>query len=130
MIGKFTWPLTFMDVGLERSLTGQKAWHGIMPVLSFGGGFYSDFITKADAGGFAIGSGFTFTFGGGLRIAPAKRWQLRLEGYNYMYGVDYPQSYVSAPTGGATAILPAGASTSKFRSNWSLQIGAAYTFLR
>lgn len=130
VVGRYNWPMMFMDVGLETSLTGQKAWHGLMPVVSFGGGAYSDFITQPDIGGFAIGSGFLLSLGGGVRYAPARRWQVRVEGYNYMYGVEYPAAYASAPTGGTTAILPAGASRSKWRSNWTLQVGLSYTLLR
>lgn len=130
LVGEFSWPMVFADFGLETSLTGQKAWHGFMPVVSFGGGIYSDLISGSDIGGFVIGSGFMFSLGGGIRYAPVKRLQLRVEAYNYLYGIDYPTSYVNAPVGGTTAILPTGSSPSKFRSNWSLQIGAAYTFLR
>ena len=130
LIGNFKWPMTFFDVGLETSLTGQKAWHGIMPVMSFGVGGYSDFVSGPDVGGFAVGSGLMFTFGGGVRYAPAnKRWQLRAEAYNYFYALDYPPSYENAPVGGSTSILPAGAKGG-YRSNWSLQIGASYTLVR
>ncbi len=129
-LGQFNWPMTFLDLGLETSLSGQKAWHGIMPVASFGLGLYSDLVSGADVGGFELGTGFMFSFGGGIRYAPARRWQLRAEVYNYLYGVNYPGSYFNAPSGGSTAILPASASASQYRSNWSIQIGAAYTFLR
>ncbi len=128
-VGDFSWPMTFFDIGLETSLTGRKSWHGIMPVVSVGGGLYSDLISGADAGGFEIGTGLMLSFGGGVRFAPARRWQLRAEVYNYLYGIDYPGSYENAPTGGSTAILPSGAKGG-LRSNWSIQIGASYTFLR
>ena len=128
-IGEYRWPMTFFDVGLETSLTGQKAWHGLMPVVSLGAGAYSDFVKGADVGGFTVGSGLMFTFGGGIRYAPAKKWQLRLEGYNYLYAIDYPASYENAPSGGTGAILPPGAKGG-YRSNWSLQLGASYTLIR
>ena len=129
-VGAFSWPMMFADMGLETSLTGQKSWHGIMPVASFGLGLYSDGVSGADVGGFQIGTGFMFSFGGGLRWAPDRRWQLRAEAYNYLYGVDYPASYFNAPSGGAGAVLPGSAARSTFRSNYSIQIGASYTFLR
>ncbi len=129
LVGNYSWPMTFFDVGLETSLTGQKAWHGVMPVVSLGAGMYSDFISGPDVGGFTIGSGLMFTFGGGIRYAPAQKWQLRAEAYNYLYAIDYPTSYENAPTGGSTSILPSG-SKGGYRSNWSLQIGASYTLLR
>lgn len=129
-IGTFLWPVLFADAGLETSLTGQKTWHGVMPVISIGLGAYSDFISGPDRGGYEFGTGFLFTIGGGIRWAPERRWQIRAEVYDYLHDLSYPASYQGTTSGSVPGILGAGASRSTYRHNLTLQIGAAYTIFR
>ncbi|MBI2796263.1 MAG: hypothetical protein HYX65_06095 [Gemmatimonadetes bacterium] len=129
-IGSFLWPVTFIDAGLETSLTGQKSWHGFMPVVSIGMGAYTDFVSGPDRGGYEFGTGFLFTIGAGVRWTPERRWQVRLELYDYLHDVTYPASYLGTPNGSVPGIIPAGSSRSFYRNNWSLQVGAAYTLFR
>lgn len=129
-IGSYVWPVLYFDAGLETSLTGQKSWHGFMPVVSIGLGAYSDFVNGPDRGGYEFGSGFLFTIGGGVRWTPERRWQVRAELYDYIHDIAYPASYLSTSSGSLPGILPVGASRSFYRHNWSLQIGAAYTIFR
>lgn len=129
-IGSYFWPVFYFDAGLETSLTGQKSWHGIMPVVSIGLGAYTDFVNGPDRGGYEFGSGFLLSFGGGIRWAPERRWQVRAELYDYVHDIAYPASYLSSTSGSVPGILPVNASRSFYRHNWSLQIGAAYTVFR
>ena len=129
-IGTFTWPVLFVDAGLETSLTGQKSWRGIMPVLSIGLGAYSDLVKGPDRGGYEFGTGFLFTFGGGVRWTPERRWQVRVEVYDYLHDISYPASYLTAAGGATPGLLPVGATRSFYKHNWSLQVGAAYTIFR
>ena len=129
-IGSFTWPVLFIDAGLETSLTGQKSWHGVMPVLSIGLGAYTDLVNGPDRGGYEFGTGFLLTFGGGVRWAPERRWQLRAEVYDYLHDVNYPASYLGTVNGSVPGVLPPAASRSIYRHNLTLQLGAAYTLFR
>jgi hypothetical protein len=129
-IGRFGWPLTFADVGLSVSFTGEKSWKRFQPMASIGAGVVSDWMTAPDRGGYTFGTTFLFTMGAGFRYTPDRRWQYRVEMLDYMNEISYPTTYTDTPPGGAAGLLPAGSSRGVWRHSWNLQIGAAYTFLR
>jgi hypothetical protein len=121
-------PLTFADVGFSFALTGQKSWHGIVPLLQAGGGLATNFA-GSDPGGFNLGTRFAITYGGGLRVVPNGRLAFRVDASKYAYQIRYPDRYFQ-PAIDSTQVLPTAASKSKWLNNTAVTVGASYQFFR
>ena len=118
------------DVSLSLNLTGQKSIRRLVPVLNAGVGLASDFGGR-DAGGYRFGTTFAFTFGGGVRWIPRDKWQLRADFADYVYQIQYPDTYyVPATTGEDDAVLGDGQRTSVWKHNLALTVGVSYLFFR
>jgi hypothetical protein len=124
-LGVQSWPLYVTDVGISINLTGQKSLHELVPVLNGGIGLVSDLKGKADVGGYKFGTSFAFSFGGGVRYVPGGNFQLRADVADYLYQIQYPDTYF----GDATTVLR-GASNSVWKHNVALTVGASYLFYR
>jgi hypothetical protein len=121
--------LTIADLGIAVNLTGQKTFHGFIPVVDGGFGVVSNLGAKRDVGGYAFGTSFAFSFGGGLRYAPGGRFQLRADVNDYIYQIQYPASYY-VPATDASVVLQKKIPRSQYRHNAALTIGASYLFFR
>jgi hypothetical protein len=127
--------LYLADVGISVNLTGQKTWHGIIPVIHVGGGIASDFHAEADAQtdttqrGYQFGTPFALSFGGGMRWAPGGRLQLRADVGDFRYQVKYPASFFTAPAG-VTPVLANDVKQNQWKHNLALTLGASYLFFR
>jgi Outer membrane protein beta-barrel domain len=128
-IGDVSVPLYLADVGLDINLTGQKSWHGLVPVAGFGIGVASDAGANRDVGGFKVGTPFALTFGGGLRYVTQGNWSVRAEVADYLFQLSYPSSYTVAPAAGEP-VLPANAATNQWTHNAALTLGVSYLFSR
>jgi hypothetical protein len=127
--------LYLADLGISVNLTGQKTWHGIIPVIHVGGGIASDFEDKADVQsdttqrGYKFGTPFALSFGGGVRWAPGGRFQLRADVGDFLYQVKYPTSFFTAPAG-VTPVLANDVKQNQWKHNLALTLGASYLFFR
>lgn len=127
--------LYLADVGISLNLTGQKSWHGLIPVLSGGLGVAADTDGDADAQtdstqrGYKFGTPFAISFGGGVRWVPGGRFQLRADVTDYFYQVKYPASFFTAPPG-LTPVLGPGVKQNQWKNNLALTLGASYLFFR
>ena len=126
-LGATSRPLYTGDVGLGLSLTGGKSWHHIVPEIAGGAGLISDFHAQADSGGFKFGTRFALTWGGGIRIVPGGKWQIRGDVKNRLYTIGYPQTYYVAPIGG-TAVIPQTQAKSFWTNNPAFTLGLSYLF--
>jgi hypothetical protein len=127
--GTQSWPVTIADAGITINLTGQKSWHRLVPSVGGGVGIASDFGKSGDPDGFEFGTPFAFTFGVGVRRETDGPVQFRADLADYVYQLDYPSAYTTAPTG-STPILPAGSSTNEWTHNWLISVGVSYRFSR
>ncbi len=121
--------LLLADAGVALSLTGFKSWNRIVPELSGGVGFVSDFRTRGDLGGFSFGTRFALTAGAGVRYVPGGRFQLRVDVTDNVYRIKYPDSYYRVASDG-TAILEAEQANALWTHNPSITLGASYLFWR
>ena len=118
------------DVGIAVNLTGQKSWRTLVPYTQLGVGIASDFQGR-DVGGYRFGTTFAFNFGGGLRWVPRNRWQVRADVADWLYQVQYPETYyVPTTVGGNDAVLGARDAKSVWKHNVALTIGGSYLFFR
>ena len=129
-LGKRDWPIYLSDVGISINLTGQKSFWQIVPVVSGGIGVATDFGKKGDPGGYSFGTPFAFNFGGGLRWVGGSRLQLRLDISDYLYQLEYPDSYFAPPVGETDAVLAPSASKNEYTHNAVITLGASYLFSR
>jgi len=128
-LGSQMWPVYIVDLGLSLNLTGQRTFHGIVPVLYSGVGLASDLDKQADADPFNLGTTFAFSFGGGLRMVPGGRFQIRADAGTYLYQLKYPTEYFVAATDN-TSVLPATQAKSFWKRNGAYTIGVSYLLFR
>jgi hypothetical protein len=127
-LGKKNVSLNLYDVDLALSLTGQKSFHHIVPVVSVGAGVASCGCTVANDP-YTFGTPFAFTWGAGLRWIPGGRFQLTADWNHYLYQLKYPTAYYLAPTSGSAAVS-SGQARSFWKGNRALTIGASLLFFR
>ena len=135
LLGDVSAPLLLTDVDITLNLTGQRSWHGLVPLIMFGGGVASDLKPASDIGNYKFGgtSGTTFalSFGGGIRYVPGGRFnrlEVRGDVTDYLFAIKYPGSYISTAT--TLSVLKPNASASSWRHNAGLTLGLTYRFLR
>jgi hypothetical protein len=126
-VGTESWPLYLADLDITIALTGQKSYHHLVPVVSFGGGIASDFKSE-DVGGFNVGTTFALNFGGGVRWVPGGSFQLRADVTDHLYQISYPGSYFKSTTG--TPVLGPAQPESVWKHNAAMTVGASYVFFR
>ncbi len=121
--------LMLADVGMALSLTGFKSWNRVVPELSGGAGFVTDFRTKADVGGFWFGTRFALSAGAGVRYVPGGRFQLRADVTDNLYRIAYPNSYYETASDGTT-ILKTEQAKAIWTHNPAITLGVSYLFGR
>jgi hypothetical protein len=124
-LGTQSWPIYLADAGLSVNLTGQRSWHGVVPVVSTGFGIVTDAGKKVDEDPYRLGTTFAISFGGGLRFVPGGRFHMRADIGTYMYQIKYPTAYYTAPTDG-TAVLESSQAKSSWKRNPALTLGVSY----
>jgi hypothetical protein len=120
--------LNLFDVNLVLSLTGEKSFHSIIPVITMGAGIATCSCT-VHPDPYTFGTPFAFSFGGGLRYVPGGRFQLRADWGDYLYQLKYPNAYYLTPTTG-TAAVGGGQARSFWKNNRALTLGASLLFFR
>lgn len=128
-LGVQSWPLYLTDVGFSINLTGQRSWHGVVPVIYTGVGLASDLDRQDDKDPFNIGTTFAFSFAGGLRIVPGGRFQIRADAGTHIYQLKYPTTYY-ATTSDNTTVLDTDQAKNFWKRNFGLTLGASYLLFR
>lgn len=128
-LGVQSWPIYLTDLGFSLNLTGQRKWHGVVPVVSGGIGLASDLDKKDANDPFNLGTTFAFSLGGGLRIVPGGRFQMRADAGTWIYKYQYPTEYYST-TSDNTTVLDPEQSKNFWKRNFGLTLGASYLLFR
>lgn len=128
-LGVKSWPIYLTDLGFSLNLTGQRSWHGVVPVVSAGIGLASDLDRREDDDPFNLGATFAFSFGTGLRIVPGGRFQLRADAGTWMYQYKYPAAYFATTSDNTTVLGPKQAKNF-WKKNLGLTVGASYLLFR
>lgn len=128
-LGSQSWPVYLFDAGLSLNLTGQRSFHGVVPVVTGGGGIVSDLDKSVDADPFNLGTTFAFSFGAGLRIVPGGRFQVRADVGTYIYQIKYPTQYYIAASDN-TAVLQQSQTKNFWKRNGAFTLGVSYLLFR
>ena len=121
-------PVYSADVALALNLTGRKSWHHLVPQLRAGMGFVNS-PAKDASSGFAFGTPFAFTFGGGVKLVPGGRVQLRADLTDRVFKLSYPDSYYRPATDN-TAVLDDQTPRSFYTHHLGITLGVSYLFAR
>ena len=125
--------LTLAEGDLIFNLTGRKTWHGLAPLIAFGGGVAVAARTPADTSGFLFHNKFYFSPQLALRVFLTRHLQLRgsVQGiwWKLRYPVSFQQEPVEEPGTAAkpNAVIPDG-KVSQWTGSIMLQAGVGYTF--
>lgn len=128
-LGSRTWPVYLVDFGLSLNLTGQRSWHGIVPVTFAGVGVAADGGRKVEEDPYKLGTTFAISYGAGLRFVPGGRFQIRADAGTYMYQIKYPAGYFIKASDD-TQVLPDSQSKSFWKRNGAYTLGASYLLFR
>jgi hypothetical protein len=128
-LGSQSWPVYLMDAGLSLNLTGQRTFHGIVPVVALGGGLVSDLDKSVDKDPFNLGTTFAFSLGTGLRMVPGGRFQIRADVGTYLYQIKYPTQYYVSSTDN-TSVLAAKQARNFWKRNGAFSLGVSYLLFR
>jgi opacity protein-like surface antigen len=127
-LGKESNAVLAADLALAMNLTGRRSWHRLVPQVRAGVGFLSS-RAKDDSSGFAFGTPFAFTFGGGVKYVPGGRMQIRADITDRIFKLSYPDAYYRT-TSDNTAVLPVSTARSFYTHHTALTVGVSYLFSR
>lgn len=128
-LGSQAWPVYLADLGLSINLTGQRSYHGIVPVTYAGVGIATDAGKKVDVDPYSLGTTFALSFAGGLRFVPGGRFQVRADAGTYMYQIKYPAAYYINASDN-TAVLGASQTKNFWKRNGVYTLGLSYLLFR
>ena len=99
-----------------------------MPQVRAGVGVVSS-SAKDAASGYSFGTPFAFTFGGGVKVVPGGRFQLRGDLTDRVFKLSYPDTYYRLASDN-TAVLDASTPRSFYTHHLGLTLGVSYLFGR
>jgi len=123
------WPLYIADVGISLNLTGQRSYRRLVPFINGGLGVATDLKGGADVGAWKFGTPFAFSFGGGLKWVSAGNLQARVDIFDQIYQIKYPNSYYVTASDGTSVLLVQDAK-SDWTNNMGFTFGVSYLFFR
>jgi hypothetical protein len=100
-----------LDVAFDLSLTGQRAWRGLQPLLHAGLGFMVGVGNHFDAGRYATGGSVLFSYGLGGRYTTSRNSELRADLGWLVYQVRYPNAFRTTTVEGDTPLRATGSMT-------------------
>ena len=129
-VGTKSEPLLAADAFLAVSLTGERSWHHLMPMMGLGLGLVTN-MKAADPGGFRFGTRFALPVSAGVRWIPGVGgFQVRADVKDWMYTLKYPQGFYTAAVSGEAPIAATGTAASRWTHNFAMTVGISYTFKR
>jgi hypothetical protein len=128
-LGSVSWPVYLADVGFSLNLTGQRSWHGIVPVTYLGAGVATDAGKKVEADPYRLGTTFAISYSAGLRFVPGGRFQIRADAGTYMYQIKYPAGYYIKASDD-TQVLPDSQTKNFWKRNGAYTLGVSYLLFR
>lgn len=128
-LGTRSWPVYLADAGISLNITGQRSFHGIVPVVYGGLGVASDAGRKVEVDPYRLGTTFAISAVGGLRYVPGGRFQMRADVGTYMYQIKYPTAYFVQASDN-TAVLEDSQARNFWKSNPAFTLGVSYLLFR
>ena len=115
------------DFAIGTNLTGMRSWHNLVPQLRAGLGFVRN-AAKDDSSGFAFGTRFAFSYGGGVKYVKG-RFQVRGDVTDRLFKLGYPDTYYRIASDNS-AVLPTSTISTFYTHHTALTLGLSYLFGR
>jgi hypothetical protein len=128
-LGSQKWPVYLADFGMSLNLTGQRSFHGIVPVTYAGVGIATDAGKKVAADPYRLGTTFAISYSAGLRFVPGGHFQIRADVGTYMYQIKYPAAYYITASDN-TRVLTDAQARSFWKRNGAYTLGVSYLLFR
>lgn len=128
-LGVQSWPLYLVDVGMSINLTGQRSFHGVVPIIYTGIGLATDLDKRLTEDPFNLGTTFDFSVAGGLRFVPGGRFQVRADAGTWFYQIKYPTAYYGV-TSDNTTVLKSDQAKNLWKRNLGFTLGVSYLLFR
>lgn len=109
------------DLGLAMSLTGDRSWRSLQPLVHTSVGAVSVPGDKADVGGYSFRTRLAFSLGLGLRYATGRNSELRFDASLHWWSLKYPDSYRANASVTTDPLRPTG-TLSPYTSNKALTV--------
>ena len=120
---------TGIDLAAALNLTGRRSWHSLVPQVRAGLGFVRNSAVD-DSSGFAVGTPFAFSWGGGVKyVRPGSRLQLRADVTDRVFKLNYPDAYYRLASDN-TSVLTSTTARSFYTHHTYLTLGISYLFAR
>lgn len=119
-IGTQSTALVNANVAIAMSLTGQRTWRHLQPLINLGVGVVGAPGDKVDISGMKLGTMLAFSYGFGVRYATGRNSEFRFDLNQYWWQIKYPELYRSTQ-GDPVAIKPTGG-LSSYTANTALTI--------
>jgi hypothetical protein len=117
------------DFAGSMNLTGQRSWHSLVPQVRVGLGLVHNGAAD-DSSGFAVGTRFAFSWGGGVKyVRPGSRVQFRADVTDRLFKLDYTDAYYRV-TSDNTTVLSNSTAKSFYTHHTFLTVGISYLFAR
>lgn len=129
MLPERAWPLMLADVGIALNLTGDRSFHGLVPLVNGGLGVATDFHRRVDIGFYRFGTTFALAYGAGVKWLLGERVQARVDIGSHLYQIKYPETYYRRASDSSTTVAPTQA-TSFWKNNGAVTLGVSYLFSR
>jgi hypothetical protein len=100
-----------MDLAFDLSLTGQRAWRGVQPLVHLGVGFMAGLGKNFDAGGYAAGASVLYSYGLATRFTTSRNSELRADLGWLIYQMRYPSTFRTTTVEGDTPLRAEGSMT-------------------
>ena len=104
LLGTSDLSLALLDVRLRLNLTGQRAWRGLQPFVTFGGGVVAPIATPRflemsseipNDEWYAFGRRFAGAFGGGANFHVTNKISLRVDGVMNLWKIATPVGWLT-----------------------------------
>lgn len=99
------------DASLQISLTGERTWHGVQPLVNIGIGVIAGVANHFDAGKYAPGASVVYSYGLSARMPTGKNGDFRLDLCWLIYQVRYPETFRVTTASDNVAIRATGSLT-------------------
>lgn len=114
---------------LQISLTGQRAWHGVQPLVNFGAGVIGGVANQFDAGRYAPGTSVLYSYGLSARFTTGQNSELRADASWLIFQVRYPEHFRTTTAADNTPIRATGSLT-PFTTNRALTLAWTWGIFR
>jgi hypothetical protein len=128
-LGTSVRPMAGLEGGFLINVTGNKAWHRIVPQVHGGLGWVTGGTAKFDPGGYRFGNKLTFSYGVGTRLVTGREWEGHVDLTHLFWRYNYPQDYGPNGTAGTASILRS-PRLEDWRGNLLLSVGMTRYFFR